>query len=59
MRVKVLRPFKDRHTKERYAKGQIITVTEKRFKEINGGPHGALVLLIDEPEKPKAKKTRK
>lgn len=59
MRAKVIRPFVDKHTEERYAKGQIITLTEKRLKEINGTPHGVLVDPIEEPKTSKAKKPKK
>lgn len=34
MKVKVLIPFRDRETKKKYKKGDIIDVTAKRFNEI-------------------------
>jgi hypothetical protein len=43
MKVKVTRSFTDKHTKVKYAKGDVIDVTLKRFNEINDGPHGELV----------------
>lgn len=59
MKARVIRPFRDKHTKEHYQKDQIITLTEKRFEEINGTPHGVLIDPIDEPKKPKATKSKK
>lgn len=35
MKAKVLRPFRDKHTKEVYKKGQTIEVTKKRLAEID------------------------
>ena len=34
MMVKVLRTFKDKHTGEYHKKGEVLTVTKKRFDEI-------------------------
>lgn len=34
MKVKVLRTFKDKHTGEYHRKGDVLTVTKKRFDEI-------------------------
>ena len=34
MKAKVLRKFKDKYTGEIYDKGEVITITKKRFKEI-------------------------
>jgi len=34
MKVKVLKPFRDKHTNEIYRKGQTIEVTKKRLAEI-------------------------
>ena len=43
MKVKVLRRFKDKYTKQVYDKGQIIEVTNERYEEINSTAHGILV----------------
>lgn len=34
MKVRVLRTFKDKHTGEYHKKGEVLTVTKKRFEEI-------------------------
>ena len=34
MKVKVLKKFRDKYTGEVYAKGDLLTITEERFKEI-------------------------
>lgn len=34
MKVKVLKKFRDKHTGEIYKRGEIITVSKKRFAEI-------------------------
>ena len=43
MKVKVLRRFRDKYTKQVYDKGQIIEVTNERYEEINSTAHGILV----------------
>jgi hypothetical protein len=43
MKVKVIRSFTDKHTKVKYAKGDVIDITLKRFNEINQSPHSELV----------------
>jgi hypothetical protein len=43
MKVKVLRRFKDKYTKQVYDKGRIIEVTNERYEEINSTAHGILV----------------
>ena len=43
MKVKVLRKFRDKYTKQVYDKGQIIEVTNERYEEINSTTHGILV----------------
>lgn len=55
MKAKVLRTFKDKHTKELYEKGSTITVSKERFKEIlTVGPYVEAV-----PGKTTTKKTIK
>lgn len=34
MKVKVLIKFKDKHTKEIYSPGEILTINKKRYEEI-------------------------
>jgi hypothetical protein len=36
MRVEVLRPFKDKHSGEIHKKGEVLTITKKRYEEIAG-----------------------
>ena len=48
MKVKVLRSFRDKYTKQVYDKGQIIEVTNERYEEINSTTHGILVEKLDE-----------
>ena len=43
MKVKVLRKFRDKYTKQVYDKGQIIEVTNERYEEINSTAYGILV----------------
>lgn len=53
MIVKAIKPFRDKHTKVVYQKGQEIEVTNERYEEINSTAHGVLVKAVDEPEKTK------
>jgi hypothetical protein len=53
MKAKVVVPFKDKHMKVVYQKGQEIEVTNERYEEINSTTHGVLVKAVDEPEKTK------
>ena len=46
MKVKVLRKFRDKYTKQIYDKGQIIEVSNERYEEINSTAHGILVQAI-------------
>jgi vacuolar-type H+-ATPase subunit F/Vma7 len=60
MRVKVIKPFRDKHTKVVYVKGQEIEVTDDRFKEINSTKVGELVVAVgDMQSKSTAVKTTK
>ncbi|SDZ19240.1 hypothetical protein [Tindallia californiensis] len=57
MKAKVLKRFRDKHTKERYAEGQEIELNEERLNDINSTSHGVLVeKLEDEPEKEEPEK---
>ena len=51
MKVKVLKTFINKYSKNIYKKGEIIDVTEKRFKEINSTEYGVLAEKIREPKK--------
>lgn len=60
MKVRVVKKFRDKYTKELYKKGQIIEVSNERYEEINSTAHGILVEKIEEKKKDKkAKSTRK
>lgn len=48
MKVKVIKKFIDKNTKEVYEIGQIIEVTNERYEEINSTAHGILVEKLDE-----------
>jgi len=48
MKVKVLRRFRDKYTKQVYEKGQIIEVSHERYEEINSTAYGVLVEKLDE-----------
>ncbi len=48
MKVKVLRKFRDKYTKQVYDKGRIIEVANERYEEINSTAHGILVQAIEE-----------
>ena len=50
VKVKVLIPFRDKHTKKTYKKGEIIEVTAERFNEITA--KGKYIQLVaDEAKK--------
>lgn len=51
MRVKVVKPFKDKHKKVVYQKGQEIEVTKERFEELTSA--APFVKAISKPEEPK------
>lgn len=48
MKVKVLRKFKNKYSKNIHEVGEILDISEKRFKEINSTKHGVLVEKITE-----------
>jgi hypothetical protein len=54
MRVRVLKPFKDKYKGVRYKAGVILTVTKERFTEMNSTSKGTLVEEV--PEKGRKKK---
>lgn len=54
MKVKVLRDFIDKETKRYNKAGEIVEISEERFKEI--AKKGAYVATIATEDKPKGKK---
>lgn len=59
MKVRVIKPFRDRYTKVIYQEGQEIEVTKKRFEEINSAAFGPFVEAVVEPEEPTKPATKK
>lgn len=59
MKVRVIRPFRDRYTKVIYQEGQEIEVTKERFEEINSAAFGSFVEAVVEPEEPTKPATKK
>ena len=64
MKVKVIKPFRDKHTKVVYVKGEEIEVTKERLDEITSAASGPFVQAVSEsapkkpaPQKPTTKKT--
>lgn len=51
MKVKVLRDFRDKESKEIHKKDAEIIISKERFKEINSTEHGKLVEEIKEDKK--------
>jgi len=51
MKVKVIKSFRDKITKEAIKKGSEIEITDGRFSELIAGPHGVFVEEIKEPPK--------
>ena len=56
MRVKVVRPFKDKHTKVICKLGQDIEVTRERYEELTSAASGPFIQAIGEPKEPTTKK---
>jgi len=56
MKVKVVRTFRDKYTKELYKAGAIIEIAQQRFEEINSTAAGVLVQEIKEEKSGKATK---
>lgn len=54
MRVRVIKPFKDKHTGVKYMGGREIETTEARAREINAAKGGPYV-EYDEPVKRKGR----
>lgn len=56
MRVKVLKPFKDKYTGTIHQKGHEIDITEERYEELTSAASGPFVQAIGEPKEPTTKK---
>jgi len=46
--VRVLRTFRNKYSKSLHKKGDLLSISLKRMKEINSAGHGVLVELVDE-----------
>lgn len=57
MKVKVIKPFKDKYKKVVYQKGQEIEVTRERYEELTSAARGPFVEAVGEPKEPTTKKT--
>lgn len=57
MKVKVIKPFRDKHSKTIHKKGQEIEVTQERYEEINSAALGPFVEKITEAKTDEQKKT--
>ncbi|MDF2820191.1 MAG: hypothetical protein K0R15_632 [Clostridiales bacterium] len=55
MKVKVIKTYKDKHTNDLHKINEILTITDKRFEEINSTSFGVFVEEIKD-EKPIVKK---
>lgn len=51
MKVRVIKPFKDKHTKVIYRIGQEIEVTQERLEEINSAALGPFVEAMEQDRK--------
>lgn len=56
MKVRVIKPFKDKHTKVICKLGQDIEVTQERYEELTSAASGPFVQAIGEPKEPTTKK---
>ncbi len=54
MKVLVLRTFRDKHTKSLHKAGTCLTMSRKRYEEINSAGYGQLVQQIAEESTEKA-----
>lgn len=59
MKVKVIKPFRDKHTKVVYVKGEEIEVTKERLDEIILAARGPFVEAVGEPKEPTKPATKK
>ncbi len=56
MKVKVVKQFIDKHTKNLHKVNKTLTISKERFEEINSTAHGVFVEEIKETKKPTTKK---
>lgn len=56
MKVKVIKPFRDKHTKVIYNPGQDIEVTRERYEELTSAASGPFVQAVKEKPKEGPKK---
>lgn len=56
MKVKVVKPFKDKYTRVIYGAGQEIEIDQERFEELTSAALGPFVKIIG--EKPAAKREK-
>jgi len=59
VKVRAIKPFRDKHTKVVYQEGQEIEVTKERFEEINSAAFGPFVEAVVEPKEPTKPATKK
>ena len=50
MKVKVIKQFRNKYSKKIHKVGDILDISDKRFKEMNSTKHGDLVEEIKEEE---------
>ena len=56
MKVRVIKPFKDKYTKVTCNPGQDIEVTQERYEELTSAASGPFVQAIGELKEPTTKK---
>ncbi len=59
VKVRVIKPFRDKYTKVVYQEGQEINVTKERYEELSSAALGPFVQAIGEPEEPTKPATKK
>ncbi len=58
MKVRVIKPFKDKYTKVIYQEGHEIEVTEERYKELTSAALGPFIEVIKQPKPPPTNTTK-
>ncbi len=56
MKVRVIKPFRDKHTNEIRRKGQEIEVTKERYEELSSAAFGPFVEEVKDGKEVKAEK---
>lgn len=59
MKVQAIKKFKDKYTGSVISTGQVLDITEERFKEINSTKYGDLVKRVEEDKKEDKKTSKK